>query len=130
MDNWSAQPLIEVNGIEFGMNRKEVRKVLSGEVREFRKSKFSKSTTDDFGTCHVYYDNNDKCEAIEVFGDVTVSIADKVIFPSDIKTIEKMISDIAEEDGSYISKQLSIGIYAPNGKMESILFGAKGYYTD
>lgn len=130
MENWIAKPLIEVNGIKFGMERKEVRKRFSGNVREFKKTKFSQNTTDDFGICHVYYDENDKCKAIEVFDNVMVSIDGKVIFPININVLKTMISDIFEEDGSFISKQKSIGIYSPDGKMESILFGIKGYYDE
>ena len=44
----NATPLQEVNGVKFGMPRNEVRAIL-GEAREFKKSKFSKNTTDDFG---------------------------------------------------------------------------------
>ena len=53
-------PLQEVNGVKFGMHRNEVRAIL-GEAREFKKSKFSKNTTDDFGYCHVFYDTDNQC---------------------------------------------------------------------
>lgn len=40
-------PLAEVNGVKFGMKRCDVRKIF-GNATEFKKSKFSKTTTDDF----------------------------------------------------------------------------------
>lgn len=122
-----AQPLKEVNGIKFGMKREEVRKII-GEAKEFKKSKFSKNTTDDFGYCHVFYNDDDECEAIEIFNNTEVLIDETVVFPINISEIKTIIKDLVEDEGSFISKSQSIGIYAPNGNMESILFGNIGYY--
>lgn len=122
-----AQPLKEVNGIKFGMKREDVRKII-GEAKEFKKSKLSKNTTDDFGYCHVFYNDDDECEAIEIFNNTEVLINETVVFPINISEIKTIIKDLVEEEGSFISKSQSIGIYAPNGNMESILFGNIGYY--
>lgn len=122
-----AQPLKEVNGIKFGMKREDVRKII-GEAKEFKKSKFSKNTTDDFGYCHVFYNDDDECEAIEIFNNTEVLIDKTVVFPINISEIKTIIKDLVEDEGSFISKSQSIGIYAPNGNMESILFGNIGYY--
>ena len=128
MPKWSAAPLEEVNGIKFGMSRDEVRKAVGRAYKEFRKNKFSKTLTDDFGICHVFYNPDDKCEAVEVFGECEISVNGEVIFPLDIPSVKKQIPDLEEDMGSYISKKLSIGIYAPEGTPESILFGEAGYY--
>lgn len=120
-------PLKKVNDVEFGMKREEVRE-LWGEAKEFKKSKFSKVTTDDFGFCHVYYDENDRCEAVEIFEDAEVFINGGVVFPGKIELAKEKIEDLVEDEGSWISYEQSIGIYAPGEKMESILFGKKGYY--
>lgn len=128
MDKWTAVPLTEINGIKFGMSRSEVRAVFGGKYKEFKKGKFSKNTTDDFGTCHVFYTPDDQCEAVEVFSGCEVSVDRTVIFPVDISNVKKQIGDLEEDTGSYISKKLSIGIYAPDGVPESILFGVAGYY--
>lgn len=121
----NAIPLKEVNGVAFGMKRNDVRNIL-GEAKEFKKSKFSKITTDDFGFCHVFYNANDECEAIEVFDSVDVLINGEAVV--DINSIKCLFSDIEEDSYGFISKGLSIGIYAPDNKIESILFGRKGYY--
>ena len=128
MVKWSATPLKEINGVKFGMPRSEVRTVLGGKFREFKKNKFSKNTTDDFGICHVFYTQDDKCEAVEVFDECEVSINGKRVFPAEISALKEQIDDLEEDTGSYISKKLSIGIYAPGGTPESILFGEAGYY--
>ena len=123
-----ASPRVLLNGVKFGMPRSEVRTVLGGKYKEFKKSKFSKNTTDDFGICHVLYNKDDKCEAVEVFRECEVSVNGKLVFPLDISSVKKQVNDLEEDTGSYISKKLSIGIYAPGGTPESILFGEVGYY--
>lgn len=127
MDKIAAHFLKDVHGVSFGMKRAAVREAF-GTAKEFRKSKYSKTTTDDFGFCHVFYNANDECEAIEIFDDVEVEVDGTVVFPTAIESVKKEIPDLLEEDGSLISKKFSVGIYAPSGKMESILFGAPGYY--
>lgn len=128
MDKWTAIPQIEINGVKFGMPRSEVRNILGSKFKEFKKSKFSKNTADDFGVCHVFYTREDKCEAVEVFSGCEVSVNGELLFPLDIPSLKKRIADLEEDTGSYISKKLSIGIYAPTGTPESILFGGTGYY--
>jgi len=120
-------PLVEVNNVKFGMKRNDVRMIF-GEAKEFKKSKYSKTTTDDFGFCHVFYNTNDECEAIEIFDSAIVQIDGKKVFPENMDLILDLVSDAEQDDYGFISKSKSIGVYAPDGKVESILFGCEGYY--
>lgn len=122
-----AIPLVGVGAVEFGMKRTEVRSIF-GKATEFKKSKFSKTTTDDFGFCHVFYNTKDECEAIEIFNDVEVEIDGIVVFPTNIERLSAICADLMKDDSGYISVGCSIGIYAPDGAMESILFATRGYY--
>jgi hypothetical protein len=124
----NAIPLDSINGVKFGMKREMVRTIFGTEFKEFKKSTFSTTTTDDFGFCHVFYNENDECEAVEIFDDVEVYIENRLILPGSIDNIKSIITDFEEDDDSYISRTMSIGIYAPNQKIESILFGKIGYY--
>ncbi|NNU76338.1 hypothetical protein [Clostridium estertheticum] len=76
----------------------------------------------------MFYNAKDKCEPIEIFGDTTVFVNGKVVFPGTVGNAMAVIEDLEEETGSYISKSQSIGIYALSEKMEGILFGNSGYY--
>ncbi len=127
MNRIYAEPLKKVDKIEFGMEREVVRK-LYGQYEEYKKSEYSQNTTDDFGNFHVYYDENDKCEAVEIFDDVEVTINGEIIFPVKIEDAEKIESSLVRDEEGLISIEKSIGIYAPDENMESILFGKKGYY--
>ena len=109
------------------MERDVVRK-LYGEYEEFKKSEYSENTTDDFGSFHVYYDENDKCEAVEIFDDVEVTVNGEKIFPVKIEEAQKIESSLVRDEEGLISIEKSIGIYAPDENMESVLFGKEGNY--
>ena len=119
-------PLEKVGEVSFGMNRSEVRNIF-GNASEFNKSSLSKNTTDDFGFCHVFY-NDDKCEAVELFNTVKVIVNGTSIFDSDVDTVKRLFPDAEDTDAGFISKEMSVGVYAPENQIESILFGCKGYY--
>ncbi|WP_455950838.1 hypothetical protein [Eubacterium sp.] len=119
--------LESVGKIKFGMTRKEVREKY--EVKgEFIKNGFSNNLTDDLGFCHVYYNDEGKCEAVEIFNDVEVYIGEKLIFPTTCAAAKNVEKSLEQDDEGMLSINMSIGIYAPDGEMESILFGEKGYY--
>ena len=101
-----------------------------GTAAEFYKGKDAVNTTDNFKFCHVAYDENNKCEAIEIFDESEVYVNGSLIFPTDFETAKKVIEDLEEDDDGLISISKSIGIYAPCGDMESIVFGKEGYYSD
>lgn len=122
-------PNVGFNNILFGMSRDEVREKL-GEPEEFYKADDDVNTTDDFGFCHVFFDENNKCEAVEIFDEAEVYMDNMLIFPTDLASAEKIIEDSEQDDDGLISYSGSIGIYAPDGAMESILCGKKGYYDE
>lgn len=126
---FDAVPTVSVNGVTFGMSREKVRSLL-GTAAEFYKGKDAVNTTDNFKFCHVAYDENNKCEAIEIFDESEVYVNGSLIFPTDFETAKKVIEDLEEDDDGLISISKSIGIYAPCGDMESIVFGKEGYYSD
>ena len=126
---FDVAPMVSVNEIKFGMKRNEVRQLL-GSATEFFKFEDDEVTTDDFGFCHVFYDKNDRCEAVEIFNESEVYIDGNLVFPTDFNTALEIVHDFEQDDDGLISYSSSIGIYAPNDEMESILFGNKGYYDE
>ena len=122
-------PTKKVNGVEFGMDREKVRALL-GNAIEFYKFEDDDNSTDDFGFCHVYYDKDDRCEAIEIFNDSQVFYNNNLIFPTNFEDAIKTIPDLNMDDDGLVSYSQSIGVYAPDGEMESILLGKDGYYEE
>ena len=127
-----AIPTESVGMIRFGMTREMVRTTVGMPFTVFCKSRFSKNTTDDFGFMHVFYDEKDICEAVELFDDCVVMVDDVCLMPSDKGIIDGWLKtrDAAIEvsPDSSVSKSLSIGVAASDGKIESVLFGRAGYY--
>lgn len=93
-------------------------------------NEFDINTADNFGFCHVFYDENYECEAIEIFDEVEVYVNGLLIFPTDFETAKKAIGDFEEDDEGLIGFSKSIGIYAPDCDMKSILFAKEGYYNE
>lgn len=129
MEKIQVKLLESVGKIKFGMTREEVRKQYSVDG-EFIKNEFSNSATDDLGFCHVYYDDEGKCEAVELFDEIEVYVDEKKIFPVSFETAKQAENTLIEDEEGMLSIEKSIGIYAPDGNMESILFGVKGYYEE
>lgn len=132
MKEITVVPLKSVGNISFGMERSKVREIL-GDYKEFKKSKLSINTTDDFNICHVYYDKNNQCEAVEFFQGIAIKIENEIVFParfneicSKLKTLD---CNLEIEKDTCTSIKYSIGVYASTDKVESILFGCKGYYN-
>lgn len=129
MDKWLVEPLKSVKGIAFGENRETARKLMGGEYTEFKKSRYSSNTSDDFGCCHIFYDGDNKVEAVEIFSDVEVVILGKSVFPDGLDDLKALIPDLKDEGGSFISEKSSVGVTMDGRNMDAILFGCPNYYN-
>lgn len=128
MESWTAEPMKRVGHIALGADRDSTRKTVGGRFAEFRKTPMSKNTTDDFGSFHIYYDENNCVEAVELFPELEVEVMGKLIFPTSLEDALKALPSLQPDGDGLISIADSVGIYAPDGNMESILFGVEGYY--
>lgn len=123
----NAIPLVGVGSVRFGMSRSQVRGIW-GDAEEFQKTPESTAMTDDFGFCHVYYDGNDCCEAIEIFDEAEVRIGGRKIFPLAPDELLERFPEFEADDDGPISYRWAAAVYAPYSAAESILFGKEGYY--
>ena len=131
MKCWTLNPTKSIGDIIFGMSRDEVRKVLFNDFIEFQKTDSCENTADDFGYCHVFYDKDNRCGAVEIFDSESINVTfnDVIIFPGTCDNLKAVFKDITEKEAGYlISVNSSIGAYAPNNEIESILFGKSEYY--
>ena len=128
MMKFDVIPNESVGQLYFGAERSSVRTILNGFKGEFKKSKFSKTTTDDFSYCHVFYDKDNRCNAVEFFEKCELIYHGKDLFRISVAELKSLVPDIKEEYGSYISMQASIGVVFNGGSVESVLIGGKDYY--
>lgn len=127
-EKWILNPCESINGIDFGSDREEVRKKLGLEFTEFKKSKYSKNTTDDYGSFHVFYDDNNKMEAIEIFEDIDIFVDDNQIFPAKANDVKAIFEDATIEYDEITSVKYSIGGTIEDDNIVSVLVGCKDYY--
>ena len=132
MDKIEIEPYERVGNIKFGSERETVRKD-NGNFKEFRKSRFSKNSTDDFASFHVFYSEDDRVEAVEFFRESNLYFHDIQLFSQsygDLKTrLNALDSNITEDESGIIYKTLGFSVYSPDGEqVESILVFEKGYY--
>ena len=128
MKQHSVQLLVGFDNVKFGMERNEIRTLLGDPTREFKKSKFSKVTTDDYSAYHIFYDKDNRFEAVEFFEEVEIKIDNNVVFPVSLDKLKEMNYNFTSDGDGLFSVEYSIGVYAPNGNPESILFAKKDYY--
>ena len=128
MDKWQVVPEKSIGKIEFGMNREEVRTLLGDKYEEFKKSEFSVNTTDDYGFLHVYYSEDNRVEAVEVFEDVELVYDDNTIFPIQVSKIKEVLPGITEDEWGFTDEKRSVGYETDEESATSILVGREGYY--
>ena len=129
VNNWNVIPTVSVGGIEFGTDRKIVRKILGKPDDSFRKTPSSVNTTDIYSSFHVYYSAEDKLVAVEFFGkDIYLAIDKQVIFPGKLNVAYEILPDLVNSFGSYISEKYSVGICIEGDTIVSVLVGCKNYY--
>ena len=129
-ESWTLVPNERIGELIFGTERKEIHRILGKQRGVFRKSCFSKNTTDDYTDYHVYYSKKDTMEAVEIFSGIEVSLNGRRLFPGTIEQAKTILTDLEYDSGSYISRTNSVGLYAPNDKgiIEAVLVACKSYY--
>ena len=126
-------PYIGAGQIKLDSTRDEIRKIL-GAFKEFRKTKFSKNTTDDFSFCHIFYNEQNKVEAIEFFDSTEFLFKDKNLFLLSLNNLKSFFKtnsiDFIENDSGIRSDTIGLSIYSPSKeKIETILIYKKNYYS-
>lgn len=132
MSKFVIIPYNKVGDISFQSTRESVRKLL-GEYKEFKKTKSSEKTTDDFKFCHVYYDKDSKVEAVEFFDENEVVYDGRNLFSMSYNELLQFIKekklDYKKNGPGVIIESLGISTYIPDKRrIESILVYRRGYY--
>lgn len=127
---WKVLPGKSIGPIRFGMSREEVRGLFDQSPKTFKKTKASKSETDDFGDFHVYYSESGTCELVEVFDNIKVTLGKNILFPTTEDNIKKNLQGITKSAGGYVCASLAIAFSVDGDKIHAISAGAKGYFEN
>ena len=125
---YDINPFKSVGPIEFGATREETRSKL-GEFKEFKKTRFSKNTTDDFGCFHVFYDESDRVVAIEFFRNSKVYYNDKNLFVLNKADLISLFNDSykSEEQDTIIFNSFGVEIPFEDNEVDSVFVHSKEY---
>ncbi|MFC5529503.1 hypothetical protein [Cohnella yongneupensis] len=127
-----------VGQIRFGMTRNEVRNVIESDVQEFKKTPTSESLTDAFDFCHVYYKQDDTCEAIELFEPSIPIFQNEKLIGAQFKEVKKLFllldKDVEIDETGLTSYECGIALFVPSlsrsgkEKVEGVFVFRQGYY--
>ncbi len=122
-------PTKSVDAISFGANQAGVEATFGQPDRIFKKTKWSKGKTADYGNFHIHYDANDQFDAIEIF-EADVKLPGCITsIPANKEAVLKAIPSLEADDYGLTSASESIGAFIEDGIVTSILFGKSGYYA-
>ena len=122
-------PAKSVNDIEFGADRTTAETTFGKPAKTFKKTKWSKGMTADYGDFHVYYDANGAFEAVEVFSAEIELPGGKLSIPASKNAILKVIPSLKADEYGLTSIPESIGASVEDGIVTPILFGKSNYYA-
>ena len=131
---------VSVGNIHFNESREQINSLFDVKPRIFVRTPNDTNSSDYYVELgiFVYYDENNKCDAVEMIAPAKVSYKNYSLFNKSYKeilsTISTFSSDIEEDNEGFISKSEGIGVYAPskneeeNASPETIIFFREGYY--
>ena len=127
MTSFTFNPFVGTDHILFDEERESVRKI--GDYSEFKKNKFSKNTTDDFGGFHVYYNEVNRVEAIEFFPDTSLIYMEKDLFTLSPIVLAALLNDqeCTNEDSFLSFPNYGMEVVCENEHIISIFIHIKDY---
>lgn len=134
---FKIEPYFGAGCVKFGMKKEDIRKCFNYQFKEFKKTPISKTLTDDFGICHIYYKTNNLCEAIEFFEGEVLFYEQRLFerpYEEVCKIFESYDSSLDFNDVGFTSFKFGVGIFAPfsndepDKPIESIIVFERGYY--
>ena len=135
------KPYEGAGGILFGMTPEQVRSIIGNEVKTFKKASSTRSFTDAFigKGIHVYYDEDNKCEAIEFAAPSNPTFKGykliEIPFIEVKETFIVMDDKLEVDETGFTSPKYGIGVYVPTLKdsmfepIQGVIAFKAGYYN-
>ena len=134
------RPYEGVGPIRFGMRRAEVRGAVHAAVRAFRKTRDATMLLDAFDNegIHVYYDELDLCEAVELASPAVAVLKGRALIGEPFAALRDWLlgldPELEVDETGLTASSLGLGLYAPfageepEGPVEGVIAFRRGYY--
>lgn len=131
---FSITPFVGTNNINFGMSSEEISYILGINPLKIKKGGV-KNYIDEYPFGFIYYDDNGKCEGIELFYPATVVFENNIILNNTTEQVMSLFKSkhfelVIENKDVFYSPNYSIGIYGENGEVMTVFIGKKGCYNE
>ncbi len=136
---FNFEPYVGVNKIKFGDTRENIRKNIGLEYKEIIETDQFARNMDVYNFCHIHYNSEDLCEAVEFYGssilnlngnEIRLEQYGKIVELFD--ALDKNIEPVFDNCG-FTSYKFGIGVYTSSPEeldepIESIIIFKRGYY--
>jgi hypothetical protein len=132
-EDWIVSPLVGAGPLTFGITRSQARALLGDNFTVFRKGSTSTSETDAFDDLgvHLYYDDNQRLECIEIWGECSVFLSGISLLNVPVKDVLANL-DAAQlpyhYDDGYFIDNCGCALYAPSDIVKAVTVCRRGYY--
>ncbi len=129
MQQMNFLPYESIGSIHFGESRKDVRNGNSN-YQEFKKNRYSKNTTDDYGNYHVFYTVSNCVEAVEVLDGIDIILKGTNITSLPLEKLIAYLSDskMTKEDDSINFPSYGLSVSIQENSIETYLCYTRGYW--
>jgi len=132
---YEINPFHGVGKLSFGESRDNLRRELGGAVESFRKTAGANETDayDDLGM-HLYFDNQDRLEFVELFEPAQVVFRGVKLIGRDAETVKMRLAKLgwasSETDIGYQWDQAGFSFFPQTGEIEGVGVFRRGYYDE
>jgi hypothetical protein len=136
--DYDLRPYDGVGALRLGISREEVHKVAGLPSDSFLKAGVSLTDQYDSLGILVYYDSEEKVEAIELFSPAKPTLHSREVLGRPIREIiewwKSLDPNLAADEAGLTSRTLGIGAYAPGAARDSddpvqgVIIFKRGYY--
>ncbi len=122
-------PYESIGSIRIGTSRDVVRKN-NTDFHEFKKNRFSKNSSDDYGAYHVFYTSSNCVEAVEIFKDIEIIINGINLSLLSLDGLISCLSDaqMTKESDFINFPTYGLSVSLQSGAIESYLIYSRGYW--
>lgn len=125
------KPYDGIGNIKIGMTREEISNVLNILPETFMKSEGE--FVDDFKLMHVYYENQNKSIAFEIFPEMNIRFKDINLTNNKIENLKEFFKKyddkIEIDEYGFTTYKYGFNIYGDSDDVESVFVFKEGYYN-